>query len=1015
MSLTAAKLCDGHRAYSRGVTSPPRIIRGKLSVPGIAERVVTRSRLTALIGGLVASRRVTLVVATAGSGKTTAVVQALAGCAQPVTWVTLDSIDAATGRFLAYLEAAVGEHAPDAKGVATSALAARLPHADAAELVVVMDGLESLCDEAGAHSLAALGTFIRYASPSVRFVLVSRVGVPLGVAGFTGLEGFVTVAENDLAFTAPEAREALHAAGSREFEVDDVMTATGGWVAGVLFEAWRSAAHVAGTGGEADPLHGYLASEILAKLTDDERELLILGSLLGEITASRATALGIADAGNLLVSLRAKHLPVTWSTGATYAMRCHPRFREYLATLLLRRGADELSRVRIAHGRLLMAEGHHQEAVEEFLAVQARADAVDAAELAIGGVIERLDLAVADRWLTTLAHQGGGESLRLAEAAMAVAVARENFDLAADVADRLLSDGTRDALARSSDTAASMMVWVYWHLGRVDDARQVLGQAHDTAPVRAVRYLMDLVEIGPQGPTASPPLTGGPMDALVRRVDYSQGRLSQVLDAPTSAWSMSVSAPWLVGGLRATGRLQEALELYEAGPGDWSAAWMQGMVVPELMIDLGRSDEARAALARGRQQIRTSGSLVFLWLSWMIEAKLELRMHRNVAAASAILDRAEQAGARRYAFLAELMDTWRGLAFLHAGEPGDARICLRRAVTSMEAADRILELPAAAVYLAEAHWRLGSAAEADEAADRALRAAAQQGSNHQLLLALTDFPAVVSRRLDAEADSDSPWHRLGRSLLDSGVPVDMTAELTLRVREFGELTMTIDGRPAKPRIAKSVELLAYLASTPSPEATREDLMTVLFEGRDDDSARSYLRQVVHRLREMLPAGSGPAFSGRTLRFTAPVALSSESVALERHISRAGRLRGAEQVGAIAAAIEIADGGEYLPGVDSVWAQERRTYLSSLTSKARLQAAHIQYEHEQFLEAERLAHQALAQDPYQESAWRLLMRIGSAVGDEDRVITAYRHCQLALAELGATPSDSTRRLLDQLRR
>ena len=205
--------------------------------------------------------------------------------------MTLDGIDTATGRFLTYLEAAVGEHAPDAKGVATSALAARLPHADAAgllaeavgdtELVVVMDGLENLCDEAGAHSLATLGTFIRYASSSVRFVLVSRVGVPLDVAGFTGLEGFATVGESDLAFTAAEAREALLASGSRDIDADDVIAATGGWVAGVLFEAWRSEAHVAGTGGEVDPLHGYLASQILDKLTDDERTLLVVGSLLG--------------------------------------------------------------------------------------------------------------------------------------------------------------------------------------------------------------------------------------------------------------------------------------------------------------------------------------------------------------------------------------------------------------------------------------------------------------------------------------------------------------------------------------------------------------------------------------------------------------------------------------------------------------------------------------------------------------------------------------------------------------
>ncbi len=1007
------------------MTSPPGIIRGKLSVPPIQDRVVTRARLTARIGALVASHRVTLVVATPGSGKTTAVVQALAPLAQPVTWLTLDGIDTATGRFLAYLEAAVGEHAPGAAGVATGALAARLPHAEAAgllaeavgdtELVVVLDGLENLCDAAGAQSLATLGTFMRYVSSSVTFVLLSRVAVPLDVAGFSGLEGFATVGESDLAFTPDEARRALLATGIADIQPDDVIAATGGWVTGVLFEAWRSKDHVAGAGGEADPLHGYLASQILDKLSPDERELLVVCSVLSEITSTRAHALGVTGAGYLLVSLRSKHLPVTWSGGPAYGMRCHPRFREYLSTLLLRRNPDELHRIQVAHGRLLLAEGQHQEAVEEFLAADARAEATDAAELAIGGVIERLDLAVADRWLRSLAHSRAGVSLLLAEAEVAVAVAREDFGTAVDVADRILIDGTRDALARSSDTAVSVMVWAYWHLGRVDDARQVLALGRDTAPVQAVRYLMDLVEVGPSGPSDSPPLTGGPMDALLRRVDYTKGRLSQVLHASASPWATSVSSPWRIGALRATGRLQEALELYEAEPGQWSTAWMQGMVVPELMMDLGRKDEARTALTRGRQQIRASGSVVLMWLNWLIEAKLELRLHKNVAAACAVLDRAESAGARRYAFLAEMIDTWRAHALLLAGMPREARTCLRRAVASMKSADRILELPAAAVYLSEAEWRLECAAEADAAADDALRAAARQGSNHQLMLALADFPAVVSRRLDAEPESDSAWHRLGRALMDSGVVVGTTSELNVRIREFGGLSMSVDGAPVKPRIAKSVALIAYLASLPAPGASREDLMTVLFEGRDDDSAKSYLRQVVHRLREVLPDGAGPAFDGGMLRFTAPVALISESVVVERHLARAGRLRGAEQAAAIAAALEVADRGEYLPGVDSVWAQERRTHLSSVTSRARLQAAQTHYEHEQFLDAERLAREALRQDPYQESAWRLLMRVGGAVGDEDRVISAFRQCQSALLDLDAGPSDATRRLLDQLRR
>ena len=45
----------------------------------------------------------------------------------------------------------------------------------------------------------------------------------------------------------------------------------------------------------------------------------------------------------------------------------------------------------------------------------------------------------------------------------------------------------------------------------------------------------------------------------------------------------------------------------------------------------------------------------------------------------------------------------------------------------------MLLLPAAAVYLAEAHWRVGAQEEADRVADLALAAAEEQGSNHVLI------------------------------------------------------------------------------------------------------------------------------------------------------------------------------------------------------------------------------------------------------------------------------------------
>jgi hypothetical protein len=90
----------------------------------------------------------------------------------------------------------------------------------------------------------------------------------------------------------------------------------------------------------------------------------------------------------------------------------------------------------------------------------------------------------------------------------------------------------------------------------------------------------------------------------------------------------------------------------------------------------------------------------------------------------------------------------------------------------MVAGDRILLLATAAAYLAEAHRRADDTGAAIRAADLALASATKQGSNHLLLQALADFPSVVSHRLQAGVESDSPWRELARELESRRVRLD---------------------------------------------------------------------------------------------------------------------------------------------------------------------------------------------------------------------------------------------------
>jgi Bacterial transcriptional activator domain len=58
---------------------------------------------------------------------------------------------------------------------------------------------------------------------------------------------------------------------------------------------------------------------------------------------------------------------------------------------------------------------------------------------------------------------------------------------------------------------------------------------------------------------------------------------------------------------------------------------------------------------------------------------------------------------------------------------------------------------------------------------------------------------------------------------------------------------------------------------------------------------------------------------------------------------------------------------------------------------------------------------VAADPLREAMWRTLMRIRSAVGDYDGVVSTFAQCQRALRAAEIAPPAATRALLDQLRR
>ena len=561
------------------------------------------------------------------------------------------------------------------------------------------------------------------------------------------------------------------------------------------------------------------------------------------------------------------------------------------------------------------------------------------------------------------------------------------------------------------------MGWNYLDAARIEDFKAVLAVAPEGPALAAVKYRAWLTyNVEPGQKPVAPPRTGGPFDSAILIADYLLGRLDDLPEFEGSAWALGLATPWRIAMLRARGQTQQAIELYEEAMRSLSVPHSRMLTIfigPELLVDAGRRDEARAAVAEGRRMAQADGSLSPLALNTFADAKLALRLEKDPALARAVLDRAERiAKTRRIAWVAEMFDTLYGLALLLQGHDEYALARLRSAVASMRAGDRILELPTAAVYLAEAEWRAGNEDAADRAADIALAAAQPAG--------LQPHPHAGARRRARRALA--PSRQRGERGLDLApgrpradrrgrAPDDDPRRVHPLQRLRGAL-LEVDGELRPPKISKSYELLAYLLT--HGEATREGLLGALFKGRADNSARAYLRQAINGLRECLPERALVAPQGGTVALADDVLIVSDSEQLESRLIEAARLQGRDRVVATLDALTLSERGEYLEGMRTAWVDDRRARLSERVIDARLDAAELALAAGDLELAQRLARAVLEADPYREAAWRLTMHLAALRGDPDGVIREYKACEQALAEIGARPAGSTRKLLEQLR-
>src|SRR6476661_4115426 len=122
------------------------LLATKLYIPPLRPNVVLRPRLTEQLNeGL--HRKLTLVSAPAGFGKTTLLSEWVAGCARPTAWLSLDEGENDPTRFLTYLVAALQTIAPTMGTGVLGVLQGPQPPPTEAILTALLNEITTLPDD----------------------------------------------------------------------------------------------------------------------------------------------------------------------------------------------------------------------------------------------------------------------------------------------------------------------------------------------------------------------------------------------------------------------------------------------------------------------------------------------------------------------------------------------------------------------------------------------------------------------------------------------------------------------------------------------------------------------------------------------------------------------------------------------------------------------------------------------------------------------------------------------------
>jgi LuxR family maltose regulon positive regulatory protein len=489
------------------------ILATKLYVPPPQPRVVHRPRLIERLNeGL--HRRLTLISAPAGFGKTTLLGEWLAGCERPAAWLSLDEADSDPTRFLSYLVAALQTIAPNiGEGVLGMLQSPQPPPAESLlttllnEIATIEDDLALVLDDYHVIDAKlvddALTFLIEHLPPRMHLIIATREDPNLPLARLRARGQLAELRAADLRFTPSEAAEFLKGAMGLSLSAEDIAaleTRTEGWIAGLQLAAISLQGRKDATNfvesftGSHHFVLDYLVEEVLGQQSESVQAFLLRTSILERLCGPLCDAVLLdpsASGQETLEYIERANLFLIPLDNERRWYRFHHLFAELLLQRLHQSTAsstgDEMGDVAELHNRASVWYEDNGLEIEAFQHAAAAQD-VDRAERLIEGkgmpLYFRGTVAPVLNWLESLPKTvlDARPSLCVVYASVLLLVDHTAVEQKLQVAEAALQDTeqddkTRDLVGRIASMRATLAVIQH-------DAETIIAQSR-----RALEYL----------------------------------------------------------------------------------------------------------------------------------------------------------------------------------------------------------------------------------------------------------------------------------------------------------------------------------------------------------------------------------------------------------------------------------------------------------------------------------------------------------------------------------------------